>query len=134
MQGGRPPTAKQKRWHESLRQIGCIASGQPLVQIHHLEGSTFRHKKEWCGQWWALPISWELHDVHSDHPLNVTHHKNAFHAHYGSPDILLLMARNRVLAMNPDADVPPDHIIELAHDYYEPKEVTDWYKELGVAV
>lgn len=132
MRSSCPPTAAQRAWFNQLVSIGCIATGARQVHIHHLEGRCFKHRKTLVGNWWTIPVAIELHDVHSNSPLNVTHNKHAFHAEYGSPDVLLMKARKLVLRRNPDAVVIPEHILELAHDYYEPKEITDWHAELGI--
>ncbi len=132
MQGGCRATAEQQRWHNALSQIGCIATGAQQVQLHHCEGSCFKINKIPVGQWLVLPIHPALHDVSSNHELNVTHHKNAFHARYGSVDVLLMKARKRVLKLDPNATVIPEDILELTHKHYEPKEISDWYSILGI--
>ena len=50
--------------------------------IHHPAGRTAKHNKILIGCWWILPIPIRLHDVHSNDPYNVTHHKKLFEAHY----------------------------------------------------
>lgn len=60
MQGGRAPNAKQKRWHEWLRERGCCNCGQPAA-IHHAVGSTAKHNKVHIGQDWVLNLCYDCH-------------------------------------------------------------------------
>ena len=52
-------------------------------QLHHVKGRSFKHNKVDIGHWLILPVPFELHDVSSNHPLNVTHNKNNFTAAFG---------------------------------------------------
>tara|TARA_R110000868_G_scaffold162439_1_gene393659 strand:- start:12704 stop:13078 length:375 start_codon:yes stop_codon:yes gene_type:complete len=52
-------------------------------QRHHVVGKSGKHNKVHIGYWFVNPIPWQLHDVNSNHPLNVTHHKHAFREKYG---------------------------------------------------
>lgn len=65
---------------------GLNVLGLPCEQyhIHHPAGRTAKHNKKLIGPWWILPIPIRLHDVHSNDPHNVTHHKKAFETCYGS--------------------------------------------------
>lgn len=81
-------TASQKRLHQAIRDMGCILPGAHEFgangwQMHHIYGSKAKHNKVNIGEYAVLLLPWELHDVHSNHELNVTHHKNAFEEHYG---------------------------------------------------
>lgn len=55
MQGGKAPTARQKRWQDWLRDQGCACCGMP-AEIHHCVGSTGKHNKVWIGQDFCLPL------------------------------------------------------------------------------
>ena len=53
------------------------------IQLHHVTGRASKHNKVEVGHWYILAIPKELHDVLSNHSLNVTHRKKAFTAKYG---------------------------------------------------
>lgn len=121
------PTAIQKRFHDALAKSGCVITGNPIVQLHHLEGRCFKHKKQLIGQWLVIPLCLELHEVHSNHSLNVTHHKNLFHETYGTGYELLIKAIER---LNTDC-IPSDDVLLLAQDYYKVNDdITDWLSVL----
>lgn len=52
-------------------------------QLHHVKGRAFKHNKVAIGHEFVIPVPFELHDVHSNHPLNVTHFKKKFVAELG---------------------------------------------------
>lgn len=52
-------------------------------QIHHVLGRSAKHNKVHIGYWFILPVPYGLHDVSSNHKLNVTHHKHAFTDRFG---------------------------------------------------
>lgn len=54
------------------------------IQLHHVLGRSARHNKVRIGHEFLLPLPYSLHDVSSNEPDNVTHHKVAFTAKYGS--------------------------------------------------
>lgn len=51
--------------------------------LHHVGGRKLKQNKTPIGDWFILPIPAPLHDVNSDHPYNVTHHKHAFTDRFG---------------------------------------------------
>lgn len=55
------PTAAQKRWHDTLRELGSVLSGLKPVEIHHCAGASAKHNKVWIGQWWVLALTHEEH-------------------------------------------------------------------------
>jgi len=69
MQGGKAPTAQQKRFHKWLAEQGCYLGLGP-ASIHHCMGSTAKQNKVWIGQWFAIPLSYEAHQgnggIHGD--------------------------------------------------------------------
>lgn len=79
-------TAAQKRWEDSVRELGCIATrADPAhVQVHHVAGFTYQHMGETIGPWFVLPIHWSLHDPNSGDPMNVTHYPKRFCEKYGT--------------------------------------------------
>ena len=52
-------------------------------QRHHVVGRSAKQNKIGVGHFFILPIPFALHDVSSNHPLNVTHRKKAFTAKFG---------------------------------------------------
>ncbi len=54
------------------------------MQRHHVVGKSAKNNKIHIGYWFVNPIPFDLHDAGSDHPLNVTYHKNKFKAEYGN--------------------------------------------------
>jgi hypothetical protein len=56
--------------------------GEP-IQCHHVAGRTYKHNKVHIGHWFILPIPFDLHDVSSNHELNVTHWRNRFTGVFG---------------------------------------------------
>lgn len=69
------------------------------IHIHHPKGRKAKHNKVLIGCWWVLPVPIHLHDVHSNHPLNVTHHRKAFEARYGSESELFIKMLNSMRSM-----------------------------------
>ena len=55
------PNAAQKRWRESVRELGCLMGAPGPVEIHHVVGRTAKHNKIAIGHWWILPVSNEGH-------------------------------------------------------------------------
>lgn len=53
------------------------------LQCHHVCGRTYKQNKVHIGHYFILPIPFDLHDVHSNHPLNVTHWRNSFAIEFG---------------------------------------------------
>lgn len=84
-----------KDWEDTLRALGCIITGQNDVQLHHVHGRTYKNNKVLIGPWFILPLCWDLHDVFSDKPQNVTHYPKKFALKYGlQKDIFLDMCDN----------------------------------------
>jgi len=58
------PNAEQQRFHNDLRELGCIVTGANQVQIHHIMGSKWKAKGfSKPGEWLVLPL---CHDTHAD--------------------------------------------------------------------
>lgn len=83
--------AAQKKWMSdiadwAINNIGMLYTSEyddAIPQLHHVLGRSAKQNKVVIGHWFILPVPFELHDVSSDHPLNVTHNKKAFTAMYG---------------------------------------------------
>ena len=111
------PTAHAKRWQQAVRNAGCVITGNSQVQVHHCGGASLRHNKTRIGHYAVLALSPELHDVGSNHPLNVTHHKKAFHAKYGT-NAQLFKRTMQLVSENSNADVlPPQDVINAILDW-----------------
>ena len=87
----RNPNAAEKQWLKDITSfiddvgIELFYTGWngSAYQRHHVVGKSGKHNKVHIGYWFINPVPWQLHDVSSDHPLNVTHNKNAFRKEYG---------------------------------------------------
>lgn len=75
------------RWHGMVAWYvavyGPVAKGEGAVQFHHVKGRAYVHNKIHIGEFFILPLPWELHDVHSNSGLNVTHFPKNFVAEHG---------------------------------------------------
>lgn len=83
--------AKQKQWMSDVSEWAYSTLGylfpdycEEGFQLHHVLGRSAKHNKISIGHWFILPIPFDLHDVNSNHPLNVTHHKHCFTGTYGN--------------------------------------------------
>lgn len=87
----RNPNAAEKQWLKDITSfideagIDILYPGWKGLeyQRHHVVGKSGKHNKTHIGYWFINPIPKELHDAHSNHQLNVTHHKHAFREEYG---------------------------------------------------
>lgn len=85
--------AAQKRWMKSIADFieneslgilyGPEFEGRKDFQLHHVLGRSAKHNKVAIGYWFIIPVPIELHDVHSNHPDNVTHFKKNFVKRFG---------------------------------------------------
>lgn len=83
--------AKQKQWLTSVADFASSELYQLYgqhydrfdFQIHHVKGRSYKQNKVTIGHWFVIPVPVELHDVNSNHELNVTHHKHAFTGAFG---------------------------------------------------
>ena len=81
----------QKKWmiditewaHENIHFLFGLDYCFSGFQRHHVMGRSAKQNKVHVGHEFILPIPFVLHDVSSDHPLNVTHRKKAFTAKFG---------------------------------------------------
>ena len=84
-------TAEQKRYHDALASLGCIAcrldgNHQPTVSIHHIDGRTKPH-----AHWLVLPLCAGHHQDGTGVPGLIAVHpwKARFEQHYGNQLCLL---------------------------------------------
>ena len=90
----KPANAKQKQWMsdiaEFIQEVGLDGlyghefKGRYDFQLHHVLGRSAKHNKVAIGHEFIIPVPFELHDVSSNDPDNVTHYKNAFVKRFGT--------------------------------------------------
>jgi hypothetical protein len=117
--------AAQKQWMKDISdacQYGVIGAiyGEEYDdctnwQLHHVKGRSFKHNKVSIGHWLILPVPFDLHDVSSNHPLNVTHHKNAFTNEFGMQTELMGELVGLMSAMG-FYKIPPENVLEAIED------------------
>ena len=88
------PSSRERLWMRSIAWLiqegglgllyGAEYAGRTDFQLHHVVGRTAKHNKVAIGHWFIIPVPVELHDVSSNHPDNVTHHKKRFIKRFGS--------------------------------------------------
>ena len=83
----KPANAKQKKW---MRDISDFIQAMGIdrfygdefrggnFELHHVLGRSAKHNKVAIGHEFIIPVPFELHNVSSDHPDNVTHFKHNF--------------------------------------------------------
>jgi hypothetical protein len=96
-------SAKQRQWMNNITEwaennlamlYGCTYECVD-IQRHHVLGRSAKHNKVDIGHWFILPVPFELHDVSSNHPENVTHRKKAFVRAFGNQrDLFLTMVED----------------------------------------
>ena len=85
------PTAKQKRFHDAVRALGCVVTGETVAtELHHVKGASFKHDKVWIGQWWVICLRADLHNSGFNDFFNVTDFKHRFQGKYGDQRMLFL--------------------------------------------
>ena len=85
--------AAQKKWMSDIAEFvndvglgglyGVEYEGRTDFQLHHVLGRSAKHNKVAIGHEFIIPVPFELHDVSSNHPENVTHCKKAFVKKFG---------------------------------------------------
>jgi len=91
--------AKQKQWmkditewaEDNIQLVYGVNYFNANIQRHHVLGRSAKHNKVEIGHWFVLPVPFELHDVSSNHPENVTHRKKDFVKRFGNQRDLFLM-------------------------------------------
>jgi len=85
--------------------------GSPL-QCHHVAGRTYKQNKIHIGHFFILPVPFDLHDVSSNHNLNVTHWRNRFTATFGMQRDLWLSVVSRMHSQGAIDEFPALQIME----------------------
>lgn len=114
----KPANAAQKKWMEDITDyinengLGDLYGSDYVhdtrMQRHHVLGRSAKNNKVAIGHEFILPVPFELHDVSSNHPENVTHCKKAFVRRFGTQRSLfkrMYQAMNQQGYKVPDIDV-----------------------------
>ena len=121
----KPKTADEKAWCERVakfasesvwlgKHFGNHCSDPYRFHIHHIFGAQAKRKINYrsvkIGEYAILPIPIELHDVSSNHELNITYRKNDFIRTFQTQEFLF---QNMISDMEAQAIiVPPADIVE----------------------
>lgn len=108
MQGGKAPTARQKRWHNWLASLPCCATGEACEHLHHCAGSSARHNKIWIGQDWVVPLT----DAAHMGPEGI--HKRANRKRYEKEWFAQIIERAKAEQVE---SIPPEEVINAIMDY-----------------
>ena len=81
------------------------------IQIHHVAGRAYKQSKVHIGHYFILPVPTAIHDVHSNHPFNVTHYRHKFTANYGMQRDLWCSMVDRMLSNGAISTAPSDEVI-----------------------
>jgi len=107
-------STKHKQWLQTVVEFaakhGPVVKGHGRVQIHHVVGPTYVHNKVPIGHWFLLPLPFELHDVSSNHPCNVTHFRKRFTEEHGEQRILFELMCEIIRAEG--GTLPPDEALQ----------------------
>ena len=105
---GRTPNAAEKRWHDQVASVGCIAcildgNDSPPVSIHHIAGRTQKD-----AHWLVLPLCSGNHQHGTGIPglIAVHPYKARFEARYGKQ--LDLLGRVCEILCGQGVDVPQE--------------------------
>ena len=89
----KPANKAQKQWMSDIADWAsnngmCLIyhggwGKESSFQLHHVLGRSAKHNKVAIGHWFILPVPFDLHDVNSDHSMNVTHSKHNFTDAFG---------------------------------------------------
>jgi hypothetical protein len=72
----------EKKWLGRVAEYGCVVSRETNVVVHHCIGREGKQDKRYIGRIFVLPLAHRFHD-NGDEPLNITHRRKAFIAHFG---------------------------------------------------
>jgi len=82
-------TVNPQKWLDQVTEwaenYGSFPHGRKWgFDRHHVAGRKFKHDKVHIGERFVIPVQTELHQVNSDHPLNVTNFRHNFTEEFGS--------------------------------------------------
>ena len=98
-----------KQWLEIVTEHGCVVTGRSDIQRHHVFGRKYKQDKVHIGEFYVIPLWWELHDISSNHPNNVTHYPKRFAKAYGMQKVLF--AEMVETLQNGGHEIPSDEIL-----------------------
>lgn len=107
----KPPTARQKRWHDYLAKYGCGMTRRP-AEIHHCVGSAGMHNKIHIGQDFCIPLSPDHHkSLHGDRSLFDGRRRKEIEKE--------IFERVYTLAcVEIPEDIPPIEVVRAIRDYH----------------
>ena len=120
----KPANAAQKQWMKnicefvdqySLGSIYGIEYDRSNYELHHVLGRSAKHNKVAIGNWFIIPVPFELHNVMSDHPDNVTHFKHNFTKRFGYQRNIFDEIRNGIQVLR-GKPVPSEEIYNAIMD------------------
>lgn len=100
------PSAEQKRWMQTIAEWAKNGGIERLYgsewadsqfHLHHVVGRSYKQNKVAIGHWFIIPVPFELHDVSSNHPLNVTHFRKSFTFRFGLQKELFCAMRDNMI-------------------------------------
>lgn len=120
----KPRTEAEKAWHETVARFASETNWLETIygpefagggfHLDHFLGAQAKRKinlvSEKVGEKATVPVPIALHDVHSSHPLNVTHHKKAHEAKYGKQSDTFGLMTNVMRAESYEVPISQDVI------------------------
>jgi len=112
----------QKQWMSDIAEWAenniQILYGDDYIdspfQLHHVVGRSAKHNKVHIGHAFIIPVPFELHDVSSNHPCNVTHFKKKFVKKYFRQSYLFVTMLNEMA--DEDYELPDTDVISAIMD------------------
>ena len=113
--------ANQKGWLKWVGSQSCMVTGDSQIQVHHIWGRKTRANKMNIGHWAIIPLAIRLHDVNSNSPFNITHHRKRFEIEFGTTEKqmfcdlrTLALEHNKCGILEARYIPPPEVAIEIA--------------------
>ena len=80
--GRSKPTAEQQRYHEQVREVGCIVSGRKPVALHHVRDGLGMGQK--VDHWRVIPLHYDFHQSEAAGAISLHGSPKEFIEAYGS--------------------------------------------------
>lgn len=125
MQGGKQPTAEQKRFWSAMVELGCCIYPDTPAEIQHCVGSTTKHNKINIGNWFIIPLCPAVHRLAQRNFTNGL--ILAYLREQGAcdPDDSLMDAQKKLfvdcvmkLRARGCEDLPPAEVMQAIQDYH----------------
>lgn len=106
-----PPASHTKLFYSMIekyvQEFGAVAYKHDKwrYQMHHVVGRTYVHNKILIGPWFVNPVTFDLHDVSSNNPYNVTHYPKRFTDEFGLQS-RLWMDMVKMIVVTDDRELP----------------------------